>query len=47
MTTLGENRRRYSLEVERAPSRYFEPAAYREWCTRADAWAETNRKSTL
>lgn len=43
MTTVGENRRRYSIEVEWQPSRYFEPAAYREWCARADQWAAENR----
>ncbi|WP_175627625.1 hypothetical protein [Microbacterium sp. CSI-V] len=44
MTTVGENRQRYALEVERRPSRYFEPAAYREWCERADRWAAANER---
>lgn len=38
MTTKGEMRRRYSREIEPAPSR-FTPE-YRAWVVRADLWAE-------
>lgn len=40
MTELGENRLRYSEQVEAAPSRFS--AEYSVWAGRADTWAEVN-----
>lgn len=39
MTERGVWRRRYSNEVEAAPSMFREREAYLQWCVRADAWA--------
>lgn len=38
MTGVGVIRERYSREVELRPSRFADPAAYKAWCARADAW---------
>ncbi len=36
--SVGQMRARYDREVEARPSRFFEPALYREWAERADTW---------
>jgi hypothetical protein len=38
VTGVGVSRERYSREVEPRPSRFADPAAYKAWCARADAW---------
>lgn len=39
MTRLGVNRQRYHEQVEKRPSLFRDPDAYRAWAARADAWA--------
>ena len=39
MTNTGVMRLKYA-ELEARPSRFFNVAAYKAWCMRADKWAD-------